>query len=187
MKHKKKFRSSEGGYTLIELVVTILISSVVVLAVTGFLTTGLKHYRNINAETMLQMEAQVADLFVTELFQEAQDFRVIDSSAYPAGITYAVEVKRGDTYILALNGGELWFSKVTGSTDAEKLTELKSAGRAKAFLAKHVNSFGISGNTTFSDTVNNGKGLVHISVEFVVDSKTYDDNMLIALRNAKRN
>lgn len=187
MKKKHNSMSSDRGYSLIELVVTILMSSVVMIAVVGFLTAGLRHYRNVNSETLLQMEAQVTDLFLTELFQEAQDFRVMDSSVYPTGISYAVEVKRdGTTYALALNEGELWIAEVTAGNDAGNLLELQSKGRAGAFLAQYVDSMQIASGT-FSEAVNSWNSLVNVRVAFKADTKTYNSDILVSLRNGKRN
>lgn len=185
---KKKMKKSENrGYSLIELVVTILISSVVMVAVVGFLSTGLRHYRNVNSETMLQMESQVAELFLTELFQESRDFHEIDASAYPIGVSYAAEITRDAEYILLLKDGELLFSKVTGGTDSERITNALSKDRSETFLAQYVKSIDIFGdNTTFAE-VAGSHGLMSLNVEFEVDKKSYESNMLISLRNAKRN
>lgn len=190
-RRKQKKMSPNRGYSLIELIVTVLISSIIVVAVVGFLTTGLRHYRNVNSEAMLQMESQVAELFITELFQEAEDFRVIDSTSYPTGVSYAVEIQRGATYLLGLKEeGELWFSEVTvdaGDTDTAIINKLLNKGRSGAFLAKYVDSFQLIGATTFSNAVVGNNGLVCVNAEFKVDGKQYDNNMLIALRNARRN
>lgn len=189
-RRRKKSRFSDSGASLIELIVTVLISSVVLLAVVGFLKTGLQHYRTVNSETMLQMESQVMELFVTELFQEASDFRVIDSAVYPAEVSYAVEVQRDGVYILALTEDELWFSEVTaGETDSNKLNELKTQngeGRSKAFLAKYVKGFGLN-TESFAKAVSDYSGLVGVYVTFKVDEKEYYSNSLISLRNTKKN
>lgn len=191
-RRKQKKMSSNRGYSLIELIVTVLISSIIVVAVVGFLSTGLRHYRNVNSEALLQMESQVTELFITELFQEAEDFRVIDSTSYPTGegVSYVVEIQRDVTYLLALKEGELWFSEVTveeGDTDTAIINKLLSEGRSRAFLAKYVSNFQLSGSTTFSGAVGDDNGLVFVRTEFKVDGKQYDNDMLIALRNARRN
>ncbi|MBQ9766481.1 MAG: prepilin-type N-terminal cleavage/methylation domain-containing protein [Lachnospiraceae bacterium] len=188
MKRKQKRRSPNGGYSLIELVVTVLISSVVVMAVVGFLSTGLRHYRNVNSETLLQTESQVADLFVTELFQEAKNFYVINSSEYPAGVTYAVKIVGENPGVLALYNGELWYSDLSDASDGIMLNDLiNTQGKSKAFLAKYVSDFRLSQATQYSDAVTNRKGLVVVKLDFAVDTKTYSNTMVITLRNAKGN
>lgn len=190
-RRRKKSRFSDRGASLIELIVTVLISSVVLLAVVGFLETGLQHYRKVNSETMLQMESQVTELFITELFQEASDFRIIDSAQYPEGITYAVEVQRdGKVCILALTEDELWFSEVTaGETDSGKLSGLKTQnreGRPQAFLAKYVNKFELK-TDSFARAISDCNGLVGVDVIFKIEEKEYYSNSLISLRNTKKN
>ena len=64
-KKMKKLHRSNKGFTLMELVVTMLVSSIVVAAVAGFLSMGLNYYRRTNAETTLQTESQVSELFLT--------------------------------------------------------------------------------------------------------------------------
>lgn len=186
MKGKTK-KSENRGYSLIELVVTILISSVIMVAVVGFLSSGLRHYRNVNSETMLQMESQVAELFLTELFQESRDFHEIDASAYPVGVGYAAAITKDTDCILLLKDGELLFSETTGTTDSEKITEVLTKSRSETFLAGYVKSIDIFGdNMTFAEVAGN-HGLMSLNVEFQVDQKSYESNMLISLRNAKRN
>lgn len=192
-REKQNSRSSNNGFSLIELIVTILISSVVMLAVVGFLSSGLRHFQNVNSETLLQMESQSATLFLTELFQESTDFRVIESAKYPEGISYAVEVQRDGACVLALMGNELWFSKVTeGGSDSAKLNELQTKGRQRAFLAKYVDSFQIGTNSqsfaqAASYEADGGCGLVSVKVTFQVGGKEYYSNSVISLRNTKKN
>ena len=50
-KRIKKLHRSNEGFSLMELIVTMLISSIVTAAVAGFLSMGLNYYRRTNAET----------------------------------------------------------------------------------------------------------------------------------------
>ncbi|MDD5901657.1 MAG: prepilin-type N-terminal cleavage/methylation domain-containing protein [Lachnospiraceae bacterium] len=182
---------SNRGYSLIELIVTVLISSVVMLAVVGFLTTGLNHYRSVNSETLLQMESQMTELFLTELFQEATDFQTVPASDYPAGkdVKSAVEVKRdGLTYMVALIGSELRFGEVTAGTMAEELAELAGKGKGETFLAQYVTSFSLaSGGESFANALGNSYVGTMIDVTYQVDQKSYSSSSLITLRNRVKN
>lgn len=183
MKDKKK----NGGYSLIELVVTILMSGIIVAAIAGFLTTGLKHYRVVSAETAVQMEAQVVELFVTELFQESQDYHEVTSVS--SGYDYAVGVKRDNkTYMLAKKGGELHFGEVSGADDAAQLASLASKGKSQTFLGQYVTAFGLDSDTaSHSEARTNSNGLVYLELKFEVDGKTYDSSSKISLRNTNKN
>ena len=72
MKQELRLQQNNEGFSLVELIVTILISSVVMMAVVGLLTTGLNLYKNVNAETQLQTEGQAACGRINELVQETQ-------------------------------------------------------------------------------------------------------------------
>lgn len=182
---------SNCGYSLIELIVTVLISSVVMLAVVGFLTAGLNHYRSVNSETLLQMESQMTELFLTELFQEATDFQTVPASDYPAGtdVKSAVEVKRdGLTYMVALIGSELRFGEVTAGTMAEELAELAGKGKSETFLAQYVTSFSLAGGgESFANALANTYVGTMIDVTYQVDQKSYSSSSLITLRNRVKN
>lgn len=186
-KKRKKLRHSNKGFTLIELIVTMLISSIVTLAVAGFLSMGMRYYYRTNSETTLQTESQVAELFLTELLQESEDYRVIDDGTGPTGVDYALEVKRGGkTYVTIDNGGALWFAEVTSATDAEKVAEVINKGQEEAFLAKHVENFNVSPGVR-SEAISLNNGLVNLGLGFSVNGKTYVGDATIALRNAVRN
>ncbi len=180
--------SSDSGYSLIELVVSILVSGIIVVAVVGFLTTGLNHYRRANAESTLQMESQLTEYFITELFQESTDYKTLDASTfgYPE-VTYAVQIQRtSGTSILAKVGNELWFSAVDGGkTESEQMNELMAKGKAGAFLAGYVDTFFLQ-RTTFEDA-RNMNGLLGITIQFVVDGRSYMSLPQIKLRNMRKN
>lgn len=185
---KQKGLASNGGYSLVELIVTVLISGVVMLAVMGFLTSGLNHFRNVNSESLLQMESQMTELFVTELIQESTDFKKVTD--LPSGVSAALEVERGtEYYILALVGNELRFGTPTaGSTVSEKVANVAAQSRNKTFLAQYVTDFSLaSGGETFDDAKNNFFQGTLVTIEYQVDQKSYTSSSLIKLQNIQRN
>ena len=187
---KYKVLASNGGYSLVELIVTILISGVVMLAVMGFLTSGLNHFRNVNSESLLQMESQMTELFVTELIQEATDYRTVAGTDLPSGVSAALEIERGtEYYILALVGNELRFgTPTTGSTVSEKVANVAAQDRNKTFLAQYVTDFSLaSGGETFDDAKNNFFQGTLVTIEYQVDQKSYTSSSLIKLQNIQRN
>ncbi len=188
-KKRKKLHRSNEGFTLVEIIVTMLISSIVTMAVAGFLSMGVQYYRRTNAETALQTESQVAELFLTELLQESQDYKVLDSTKYPAGVTCALEVKREDMFYLTVKtGSTLLFAKLDdpAAADDAKINEVLGKGMEKAFLAKHVASFSVS-PLERKDAFSLNNGLVNLGLGFSVDGKTYVGDATVALRNAVRN
>lgn len=185
---EQKRMASNGGYSLVELIVTVLITGVVMLAVTGFLSSGLRHFRNVNSESLLQMESQMTELFVTELIQEATDFRTVET--LPSGVTAALEVEKGsEYYILALVGDELRFGTPTaGTTVEEKVANVKNQDRSKTFLADYVTSFSLSPDgESFDEAEANVYAGTMVTIGYQVDQKSYTSSSLIMLRNVERN
>ena len=188
-KKMKKLHRSNQGFTLMELIVTMLISSIVTAAVAGFLSMGLNYYRRTNVETALQTESQVAELFLTELLQEAQDYNVLDVGNYPAGVDYAVEVKReGNLYIVAQKGDILVYGQVENpaATETERIQSVTSKGMEEVFLARYVETFTLD-RGKLSDTVQYQNGLVKLELKFVADGKTYTGTQTVLLRNKIKN
>lgn len=71
-----------SGFTLIELIVSILVSSVVILSAVLFLSVCLTNYRDTAAETELMMESQIA-VFLSQKFKrntKNADFFSINSN-----------------------------------------------------------------------------------------------------------
>ena len=80
MKQELRLQQNNEGFSLVELIVTILISSVVMAGVVGLLITGLNLYENVSAETKLQIEGQAACGRIDELVQEAQYLKFYSSA-----------------------------------------------------------------------------------------------------------
>lgn len=92
-------KTDNRGLTLIEVIVTLLIASLVLLAVTGLLTVSTRAYHNSSIETSLQMEAQVALNQIDDLIIKANSYAwvndiIIDGITYPVlGIEASEEIE----------------------------------------------------------------------------------------------
>ena len=187
---EQKVLASNGGYSLVELIVTVLISGVVMLAVMGFLTSGLNHFRSVNSESLLQMESQMTELFITELIQESTDFRAVTDTDLPSGVSAALEVERGTEYfILALVGNELRFGTPTdGATVSEKVANVATQSRNKTFLAQYVTDFSLDDDlNTFDKAKDFDYAGTVVTIQYQVDQKSYTSASLIKLQNVERN
>lgn len=133
MNQRLKLQQNNEGFSLVELIVTILISSVVMLAVVGLLTTGLNLYKSVSAETLLQTEGQAATGRINELVQEAQYLQfysndgVNDSGCKPLG-----ELVDNKVLLLMTNedGGDGWWYYIVWDA-GEKLLLLTKEGVAR--------------------------------------------------------
>lgn len=189
-KRIKKLHRSNKGFTLMELVVTMLVSSVVTAAVIGFMSMGLNYYKRTNMETALQTESQVAELFLTELFQEAQNYAYYEGSDCPAGVTCAAEVEReGNLYIVAQKGECLVYGKVEDPSETSITLRIQSVtdmSMEKAFLARYVDTFQVMPDTSESAITGNN-GLVQLGLKFVADGRIYTGTQTVLLRNKVKN
>lgn len=189
-KRIKKLHRSNEGFTLMELIVTMLVSTIVTAAVAGFLSMGLNYYRRTNAETTLQTESQVTELFLTELLQESQSYTVHNLSDCPAGVSYAVEITRdGILYIVAKKGDVLVYGEVADPTETDVTSRIQSVtgqGMDKVFLARYVEHFSVEPGSR-SDAISFQNGLVKLNVKYNVDGKNYFGKSIVSLRNTVKN
>ena len=188
-KRIKKLHRSNEGFSLMELVVTMLISSIVTAAVAGFLSMGLNYYRRTKAEAALQTESQVAELFLTELFQESRSYQYYDNTSCPAGVTSAVELERdGNLYVVAQKGEYLVYGQVTdtGVEALARIQQITDASLDKVFLARYVNTFSVD-PANQGDAINNVNGLVKLTLEFKEDGWSYTGTQTVLLRNKIKN
>ena len=188
-KRIKEMHLSNEGFSLIEMVVTMLISSIVVAAVAGFMSMGLNYYRRTNAETVLQTESQIAELFLTELLQESQDYTVHDTGDCPAGVSYVLEVTRdGKPYIVARKGDVLVYGEADPAKTnvTERIQEVTDKGLDETFLTRYVSTFTVT-PTVRTTAIDAQNGLVNLNLAFDVDGKTYVGNATVSLRNTVKN
>jgi len=130
MKETQKTCSRQGlqsnsGFTLIELIVSILVSSVVILSAVLFFSVSLNQYRNTAEETDLMVESQIAVNMLKEVMMEAKA-PVENGSFMFAGISYP--------YIAVRTGCG---AEMDGNSGVEEYYHLFLLDRADAVLLYH--------------------------------------------------
>lgn len=184
---RKHLSDNNKGFSLVELIVTMLISTIITTAVAGFLSMGTQFYRRTNAETVLQTESQIAELFLTELIQEASEYTVLDTTSSPFGVTDAVRVVRDGAPVLVVKkGNQLWYGSAVGSSDMDQIEYVAGLGKAEAFLASHVEEFKVTPED-HGKAITDENGIVKIDFTFKVDEREYKESAFVSLRNKERN
>lgn len=93
----RKWLQSDKGFSLMELIVSILVSSVVILSAVAFFSFSLGQYRKTAEETDLMMESQIAVNSIREVVMEAKE--PVEAGNYTlGGVRYpyfAVRTGRG--------------------------------------------------------------------------------------------
>lgn len=190
MKKRQHKRPTNDGFSLIELIVTVLISACVVLTATGFLVFGLQRYQAMDEETSLQRESQLTELFLEELFLESEHFEEIGAEHIPLGsdIWKAVAVTVGGTeYLVVHSGTELWYTEATGITREEQILYAMTVPKSEKFLAKYVAAFDLIPGSVSDSSMAEGDGWFKIGMVFMTGERQYNSNTVIAFRNGRKN
>lgn len=160
---RKKLKKDQRGFTLVELIVTILIMSIVMVAAAGFIITAVNSYRVANIELELQSEAQVAMNQFNDILIEAKyyKFEMLDASPRLTVVTPGDASNSADvTYYFTVKNNELLFSKKLGETDPP-------------LLARYCKSFAVEEKNR----------LLVVTIEFEYANRTYTTTSCISLRN----
>ena len=70
----KKFRINNKGFSLVELIVTVLITSVLMLGVLAFMSTSRTAYQTVNISATLQEESMTVKRVLTEFLMESKAY-----------------------------------------------------------------------------------------------------------------
>ena len=192
-------KKDHRGMSLVELVVSLLIASVVVIAIGGFLSVGTKSYLMTNTETQLQKESQIALNQIEDLMLVAQSYDYqsyfVASKEVPVLLITTLEKESGipceyyhaivwnkETKILSyrkismtlLVSGYSSDLNVWGQAMAEEETD---AMRQPSLLANYVDSLRI--NPVKSDK----EKAVTITLKLNLNGKDYQRFTTVTMRN----
>jgi len=71
----KKLMNDNKGFSLVELIVTVLITAILMIAVIAFISSSRTIYQTVNTSATMQEEAITAERVFTEVFMEAKAYK----------------------------------------------------------------------------------------------------------------
>ncbi len=71
----KNIMNDNKGFSLVELIVTVLITAILMIAVVAFISSSRTMYQTVNTSATLQEEAITAERVFTEAFMEAKTYK----------------------------------------------------------------------------------------------------------------
>ena len=175
-------RQDNKGYTLIELIVTLLVSSVVALATVGFWAVATKNYRLANAEVTLQLESQVTTNQISELIIESKAVAFETTAGREGGEAYKILAITGTEdgtdcvyyFVLNHNKNELLFAKDTDMTKTPSDIITQCLNSQEALLSRYITDLEIT---------QIGTTLYQLTLSFQFDGRTFISSTNITSRN----
>lgn len=196
----KKFNRKKNnmGFSLVELIVSLLISSIVIATIVFFVATGLSSYQKASTETTLQMEAQTASNQITDLLLEAKTYSYFSEPDILGNIQQILVIvidSEGKEYYYVIATNEKVKKILLCKTEkTEEMTyDLKSeadkiieendmfSSANKYLLANHVTSMTVEPSKPFDDITLNQ--LVHIIIELELHGKNFTTTNSVTMRN----
>ncbi|MEG0941732.1 MAG: type II secretion system protein [Oscillospiraceae bacterium] len=180
-------KKNSKGFTLVELMVSLLIFGIVVAAAAGFMVAGSKSFGSVNDALNLQMQSQLAANHITEYIIDSNagiSFDNANGTLYiinenppatpPAKPTYTAHVFKYADGKICYGTGTATYSKETQNWT------IAAKAEPKDLLVENVTAFSISLKET-----EQGKGVTsaELSIKLEKRGKIQTTNRTIALRN----
>ena len=195
---ERKIRDNRG-LSLIELIVSLAIASIVVLAIGTLMSVGTRSYYSTSAETELQKESQIALNQINDLLIKAQEYQLINVNVVGKGsistlvITGAEADDTGNAQvyhyaiIFDKDRNQLLFQKILKSSllpDTllswlEEVVKKEVESITPSLLAKYIQSLTI----TPDNIIDNDQGIAQVKLELSLGDKTYSTFSTISIRN----
>lgn len=182
-------RKENGGYTLVELIVTIAILAVVGIGIGTMISNSMKQYHMSSAEVSLQQESQLAGNQLINLVMNANDGVRAGSGKlymYHYDLEYDVHSKT----VISYDADARMLTYSAYQKDGESDTWVGSEDETDLCLAEYVTSFTVKvldekGHevTTAVDCGDRRGRQVEMQISYELDGKTYDFEQTVTLRN----
>ena len=203
----KKLMNDNKGFSLVELIVTVLITAILMIAVIAFISSSRTIYQTVNTSATMQEEAITAERVFTEVFMEAKAYKFETGVDLYSGVDTDViwtqsrenNPAPGDTstddsiycFVIDKTNNEIRYYKdlhnttgmvLSGSLTVEgrnKLTAECFGTNAKySVISKNVKSVDL-------DTIPRADGtdLVCMEIVFEYVGKEYTENITVVTRN----
>lgn len=182
-------RKENGGYTLVELIVTIAILAVVGIGIGTMISNSMKQYHMSGAEVSLQQESQLAGNQLTNLVMNANDgVRAGSGNLYM--YHYDLEHDVHSKTVISYDADARMLTYSAYQKDGESGTWVGIEDETDQCLAEYVTSFTVKvldekGHevTTVADRGDRRGRQVEMQISYELDGKTYDFEQTVTLRN----
>lgn len=182
-------KKENGGYTLVELIVTIAILAVVGIGIGTIVSNSMKQYRMSSAEVSLQQESQLAGNQLMNLVMNANDGVSAENgrlNLYHYDLEHDVHSKT----VIAYDADACMLTYSAYQKDAQSGTWVGVEDETDQCLAEYVTSFTVkvldeNSNklTTAADRGDRRGRQVEMQISYELDGKTYDFEQTVTLRN----
>lgn len=182
-------RKENGGYTLVELIVTIAILAVAGIGIGAMISNSMKQYRMSSAEVSLQQESQLAGNQLMNLVMNANDGVSAETgklNMYHYDLEHDVYSKT----VIAYDTDACMLTYSAYQKDAKSGTWIGVEDETDQCLAEYVTSFTVkvldeNGNklTTAADRGDRRGRQVEMQISYELDGKIYDFEQTVTLRN----
>lgn len=202
MKNNRLLNDNKG-FSLVELIVTVLITAILMIAVIAFISSSRTVYQSVNTSATLQEEAITAERVFTEAFMEAKVYKLETGLSTTADVIWIQskenEPVSGDTntddsvycFVIDKAANEIRYYKgvhkasdmisggsLTTTARTTLNTECFGTNAKYCVVSKYVKSVNIS-TVPRSD----GTDLVCIEIIFEYTGKEYTENITVVTRN----
>lgn len=189
---QEKGKLNNAGFSLVELIVTVLLMSMIMGIVMVFISTSRTYYQVVDAEAVLQAEAQAASGYFYDLLLESTDVKTTgDLAATSAGGSvadgairvFSIKSSTGYSYIVWEKDNNVLryctHDGFTGGSDVtticENIADAGAIGNRYKLLAEHV--------TDITLTKELGKSLYKLTLNLNYLGRDYTTTLAVAGRN----
>lgn len=173
-------KNDNKGFTIAELIVSMLIFSIVVAAAFGFMLSSANTYSSVTDRLGLQVSSQLALNQISAQLMDCDTGFCFDDAADTLYMIDKDQSGNCTAHIYALRSGSLYYDKATATLEPDGAYHF-SVG-AGELLTNDVDTFSV---VPIPNTVSAGGAVssAAVTIEFKSKSASYDGEKTVALRN----